>query len=666
VSDVPLSVDSLSSKPAQENLAGENVPPKLKKRMKTIIIILAGVPYLCFVFWAIFLLTIFPNRTGAYQELLIPGVMSCGVVAVIFLLVGAVGVKRIARKGIPLKVRVFGALRLVVFLAPGLALCALVPSLITNEPPLGIDIIDPADASQMVAPLPITFSLESSVAILDRRGLKPLRYSWDFDGDGVENEKTALPITTVLYERTGEYFVTVTIDLHDGTQRKVRRRIVIPDSVFSYSPIRPGTDEQVRFSVAHLMEDPKTMLLEVQWDFDRDGIVDTVTDLPDAVYTYLRTGKVNVTATVKLANQTQKVYKREIEIFEPVPPPFPVEFISEPENLVSPAPFGTIFRIESEVPIEDVIWDFGDGEKTKGMRVGHTFQNRGVYQVSARVHAESGEVAQLIKIVHVVDTLKLLDLTFEGTPTVFKDEMSGEVPVTVTLTPRTSMPLIDFSWEAPGATSVGSTDTQLKAIYRRAGRFDITLIAQDPDGKVMRHPLVLTVNPPSSNVSIHMSPEGGVAPVLVRFDASETVIPNEEISGFEWIFGDSIESPQQRGALVEHLFDKPGTFTVELSAYTTRGNVYSDQKTIVVRAPVLDACAYPSRNSGVAPLGVSFNMNCTTGLPTSILWNFDDGSQSDERDPVHVFEQPGTYIVNLTIRDDVGTSSSEVITITVE
>lgn len=642
------------------------MPPKLKKRMKTILIVLVGVPYFCFAGWALFLISILPNRTGSYQKLLVPGLVSSAVVAGIFLLVILFGLKRIMRKGIPVKIRVFGALRLFAFITPGLILCALIPSLITREPSLGIDITDPTEIKEIVAPLPITFNLENSVAILQRRGLSIQNYSWDFDGDGVENESTATPIATAIFERPGAYDVIVTLSLSDNTSRIVARRIVIQTAVFSYSPVRPGAEEPIRFSVAHLVDDSKAEIKEVQWDFDGDGIIDETTLQPDTIHSYLRTGKVTVSVTLKLANQTQNVYRKEIEIFDPQLPPFPVKIVSEPEILVSPAPFGTIFRIETDEPIDDVIWDFGDGEKKKGERVGHTFQQKGIFQISVRVYATSGELAQITEVVRVVDTLKLPDLSFEGTPAVFNNAMSGEVPVKVNLTPRTSMPLIDFSWEVPGATSVGSTDSDLQAIYRRDGRFDITLIAQDPDGKVMRHILKLTVNPPSSFVSIHMTPEGGVAPVLVRFDASETVIPEEEITGFEWVFGDGVDAPQQRGALVEHLFGKPGTFTVELRAYTTQGNMHSEKKTIVIRAPILDACAYPSRPMGEAPLGVSFNMDCTTGIFSNILWDFGDGAESDERNPVHVFEEPGTYTVTLTIRDDLGTKSSEVISIVAE
>jgi len=665
----PPSVDGISPvepPKVEEGPHGPKVPEKLTKRMRNVVLVLLLIPYVGYVGWCLFLLLVFPSPAGAFAELMYPGVISCAVGAAALIILGALSLKRITQtKMISARVRLLSYGRVIVFVLPGIVLSVITPVMVLREPGLVMEITDPTEQSQMVAPLAVTFSLEKAVDILSRRNLRPVSFSWDFDDDGEENDNTVEPVATALYDRPAVYTAIATIELNDHSRRRVARQVYIPTAVFSVSPMRPGIEESVRFSVAHLIDEEEE-IREVQWDFDDDGIVDVISDLPDAAHTYLKTGRVTVIATVKYANQTQKVYEREIEIFEPEPPPFPVAIVSEPENLLSPPPLGTIFHIESEIPIKDVIWDFGDGEKAKGDRVGHNFQERGIFQVKARVYAENGEMAQLTKIVRIVENLKLPDLAFDGTPEFVRggEELKGEVPVSVNLTPRTTMPLIDFSWEAPGATSVGSLDTTLQAIYRRQGTYTLTLIAQDPDGKVMRKPLTLTVDPPSSTVSIRMTPEQGVAPLIVRFDASETVIPNEEITGFEWVFGDTDESPQQRGAQVEYTFERPGTFEVTLKTYTTSGKMYDGSKFIVVRAPILDACAMPSRTSGKAPLGVSFDMSCTTGNPTSILWDFGDESQSDENRPIHVFEKAGTYKVTLTVEDAIGSTSNEVITVT--
>ncbi|MBU0458178.1 PKD domain-containing protein [Patescibacteria group bacterium] len=659
-------VDTLQGPKQVKQSSAENVPPVMRKRMKKILAFVLGIPYLIFIVWCLFLLSVFPNRTGAYQDLLMPGVISCGVVIIFILVIAAIALKRILRKGVNNRNRIFGTLRLIAFILPGLILALIVPPSITKEPSLGIDIIDPSGGEKFIAPLSIKFSVQSSLEILARKGLGAVEYSWDFDGDDNENVRTAVPEATGLYDRTGSYIVKVTIFLSNGETRLIARRISIPEEVFSVSPERPGAEEPIRFSVEYLV-DSVDMIREVLWDFDSDGITDLTTNLPDAVHSYLRPGKVRVSAIVKLTNQNQNNYERVIEIFEPQPPPFPVEIKSEPENLIGPKPFGAIFRVETDEEIEDVIWDFGDKtDKAKGVRVAHTYHNLGVYQATARIHTLDGEIANISTIVRVVGRLDLPDLNFDSTPEINRDTLEGEVPVNVHIIPRTSVPLIDFRWEAPGATSVGSTEYELKAIYRRAGKYDISIIGQDPDEKVMRKTLKLNVKPPSSQVVIHMNPGGGVAPQMVRFDASETVIPGEEISGFEWKFGDETGSPRQLGALVEHVFERPGTFNVELKAFTTSGNTYSGEKTIVIRAALLEACAKASRTEGKTPLGISFNMECTSGVPTEVNWDFGDGSQSDQRNPIHVYEVPGVYNAVLTIIDASESTDTETITITAQ
>lgn len=60
---------------------------------------------------------------------------------------------------------------------------------------------------------------------------------------------------------------------------------------------------------------------------------------------------------------------------------------------------------------------------------------------------------------------------------------------------------------------------------------------------------------------------------------------------------------------------------------------------------------------GAAPLSVQFT-DISTGSPRSWEWNFGDGYTSNEENPLHVYESPGTYAVTLTITGLSGTSST--------
>ena len=650
--------------------APASVSPELTKRMKFIIIVLFGVPYGIFIVWCLFLLMVLPDPTGAYNAFIPIGSLTSVIGIGVLGLIGLFGVSRIIikrEKVLPVQLAI-GAGKVLAAIAPGIVLGIAVPMLITAEPKLSIQVTEPTNLSELVAPIAVTFSMEDAAEILGRRGVSTVSFGWDFDGDGTKNEDTVLPTATAVYPRLGAYNVIVDIQASDGRRRRVVRRLLIQKQVFEVTPIQPIVDEPVKFSVAHLVDTPEE-IEEIQWDFENDGVVDEVTTDTEIVYTFSRVESTTVSALVQMQNQTQFKYQREIQINEKTPLPFDIAIASEPKILVSPPPFQTLFTLDTQEPIRSVKWDFGDGEVLEGERVGHTFFKKGNFMVMAQVKSEDGENVKLTQLVRVVNELKIPDLSFSGTPEVDlkNDTISGEVPVQINITPTSSLPLVDYSWEVSEATSVGSTETTLEAIYRRPGTYSVTMIAMDAAGHALRMPLTVEVLPPERRVVINMDPKGGAAPLTVNFDASETRIPDEEISGFEWLFGDQEkESPRQGGAVMSHTYKKPGTYTVKVSARTTEGNVYDETSSIVVRTPLIDACFRASRTTGEAPLGVQFNMDCSTGEITEITWDFGDGATTDERDPIHVFEEPGTYTVNLTIRDINDTVSSNTLEIIVE
>ena len=74
-----------------------------------------------------------------------------------------------------------------------------------------------------------------------------------------------------------------------------------------------------------------------------------------------------------------------------------------------------------------------------------------------------------------------------------------------------------------------------------------------------------------------------------------------------------------------------------------------------------------SRTEGPAPLGIRFDRSCSTGDAAKVLWDFDDGSQSDEQGDIliHEFRDPArSYNVQLRLEDRNGVSSTYEQTVT--
>lgn len=636
-------------------------------RAKFALVTIIALPYVLYTLWSLFLLAVLPDTQGTWDILIPIGRLVAMIGAGALLLAGAFAVMRIGKTGGAADTtRYMGLLRIALFVVPGLALSAFVPYWIAQEPPLRLDVTRPEPQVELVAPISITFSAENALAVLRRRGLDVRSYEWDFNSDGEVNEETVTPQATAYFDRQGGYNVRVTLRLNDGTTRRLSRRVVIPNAVFSYTPFVPVVDEPIVFSVAHLVpRDRDVSVREVQWDFNQDGIPDETTTSLETTHTFLRTGQQLVSVTIFFTNQTQNSYNRILDIQEPLPNPFPIAIETIPEFLESPPPFQVVFRLVTEEPLQEVKWDFDDNSPEEvGERVGHTFRSRRVYQVKASARNQNGDIAKATKIIKVVENLSIPDLRFEGSPAVSAgDSITAEAPVAIELTPKTSTPLVDFWWEPEGATEIFAADTTLQAIYREEGTYNLVLLGKDAEGRVMRKVIKLTVTPKSQFIDFQVRPTQPIAPQVVKFDASASFVPSDQITGFIWDFGDGEGSNQRFGdAREEYAYTEAGEYTVTLTINTLSGKTETVSKTITVRAPVLKACFIMSRNRIKPFSGILFDWKCSTGTPNSILWDFGDGSRAesepDEKEIDHVFEAVGEYDVQLSIEDRNGSVST--------
>jgi PKD repeat protein len=92
-----------------------------------------------------------------------------------------------------------------------------------------------------------------------------------------------------------------------------------------------------------------------------------------------------------------------------------------------------------------------------------------------------------------------------------------------------------------------------------------------------------------------------------------------------------------------------GTYTVQIT--DVNGCTFSDD--FVVTAEQLQPVAdFTWTSSGTAVLFTN-----TSGSGDSYLWEFGDDSTSTEENPVHVYEEDGSYQVTLTVTNDCGEST---------
>jgi PKD repeat protein len=139
----------------------------------------------------------------------------------------------------------------------------------------------------------------------------------------------------------------------------------------------------------------------------------------------------------------------------------------------------------------------------------------------------------------------------------------------------------------------------------------------------------------------------GPIPLAVQFQDLTSGAPSSWI----WNFGDGPLSLSTEQNPV-HVYDSPGTYTVSLSAVVGSPPeilVEVKEDFIVVEAVELEAAFEVTPGLGGVPLDVSFQDVTIAVEPTSWLWDFGDGSTSEEQDPSHVYTTPGSYGVSLTV-----------------
>lgn len=657
----PVPLDGVSP-PAPETPTAAPAPakaPPAVKRWKGLIVVVLIVAYVLYGGWSVVLLALLPSNDPALRGLAPIGALVAACAGFAFLGLGGLMIQRISLSHADPRARIVALAKVVAAVLPALLISVAVPIITLRELPIVMQITSPASAKDMIAPVSMTFSVEGALEGLAAGGFVPVEYRWDVNGDRKTDQETNIPELTATFEREGAYTVAVVMINSNGAQKSTTKRFVISQSVFKITPPVPIVDQAAIFSLAHLYPQQGTVK-EVQWDFNDDGVIDATTASLEVAHTFFRVGSTKVKANVALQNNTQTSFERSVSVIEPPALPFPVTLKTEPKTLIGSPPFPVLFSVTSDIVPGKVEWDFGDGDTAEGMKTAHTFEKKGIFPVSVKVYSASGVIANLQTTVRMVDVLRLPDLTFEGTPAVSGNRIEGEVPVSLNLTPKTATPFIEFDWEAPDATEVGTTETSLQAIYRREGTYTVTLIGQDLEDHVLRLPITVVVKAPTESLVIAMDPETGVAPLDVKFDASESFVPDETITGFVWNFGDN-SAEEFGGARAEHRFAKEGTYTISLTARTTSGKTYTTRKTLVVREPLLRACITPSRIKGTVPMGVDFSSDCTVGDAKTYVWDFGDGAQSDMKNVIHVFDTPGTYTVKLTVTEGTSTHTASVI-----
>lgn len=305
--------------------------------------------------------------------------------------------------------------------------------------------------------------------------------------------------------------------------------------------------------------------------------------------------------------------------------------------------------------IVSTFWEFGDNSTSNQANPTHVYTNGGIYTTSVRITDNYGcsDTFSLNDSVLIYD---LPQVSFTSNVT-----QSCKAPFEVDFSSNVSVGVQSYTWDFGDNNT--SNQANPRHIYTAPGNYTVTLTVENSNGCANSTSInnYITIQP--TTVNFQVDTNLGCIPLTVQFTDNSS--SNDPIIAYSWEFDDpgsgvANTSSQQNPT---HTFNDIGTFNVTLTIETQTGCIGDFSLPISTGNPAFAAFnAAPDSVCIDEPIILTNN---STGNITSTEWNFGDGQFSvNPNEPSHSYEEPGTYILQLSVSNN-GCISDSSLTIVV-
>ncbi|MEK8018354.1 MAG: PKD domain-containing protein [Candidatus Parabeggiatoa sp.] len=331
-------------------------------------------------------------------------------------------------------------------------------------------------------------------------------------------------------------------------------------------------------------------------------------------------------------------------------PPTPVISVFP---LTSTAPITLSFDASDSLgDITDYNWSVANHQNLIGKEIEFTFEKGGSYPISLTV-TDSQNKTQTLKQDFVINQAPTAAFKFSPE--------EGYAPLTLTLDASSAFDpdgnLTDYQWaSSDGQTMSGQ---QAKITFEKHGNYTLTLSVTDNNDSTSSTEKTITVEkktPPIARFTL--SPTEGKKPLTVHLDGSQSYDPNGHIVRWAW---ESSNGKTLSGIKTNLILTSVGKQTISLRITDDEGATATAEKTVTVfgTAPVAKFQANPQ--IGEAPLTVKLNDNNSfdpdSGQITDYVWTSSDGQQAFGETASFIFNNAGSYDVELIVIDNDGEQS---------
>jgi PKD repeat protein len=301
----------------------------------------------------------------------------------------------------------------------------------------------------------------------------------------------------------------------------------------------------------------------------------------------------------------------------------------------------------------EYLWNFGDaasGSTNLSFEKDpvHVFETGGVYTISLTARNSQTNMENVYFQSIQVKTHEPVTANFE---------IQGNnqlAPAKVSFN-NTSVNADSYEWNFGDASSGKknrSTKTDGAIKYKNPGAYSVRLVAKNHFSGLtdtLAKEVIVEAEKVAIAGFIHTK-SSETAPSTVTFKNT-----SELADRYEWNFGDA-GSGEKNKATEEnpvHLFSKPGSYKVQLSAWSQgmkKPDIYTEVITIADLPQPPEAHFTIPKNNVIGPATINFSNQSLNA--TQYLWDFGDpgsgdDNTSDRKNPTHTYNQPGRYQVVL-------------------
>jgi PKD repeat protein len=477
------------------------------------------------------------------------------------------------------------------------------------------------NATEGITPFAVNFVATTSTS--------DATYSWDF-GDGGNGTGQVVDHTFIV---EGQHEVVLTVTNANGTANSTQTitaiEPILPIAEFTKNATEGITPFTVNFDASASQNADS-----YSWNFG-DGTNGTGKIVE---HTFEIAGIFNVVLKVSNANGTANSTAQTITAIEPIMPV--ANFTADKTSGVTPLIVN--FDASASQNADSYSWSFGDGTNGTGKIVEHTFENAGTFNVILKVSNANGTANSTAQTITAIEPIMPV-ASFTANKTL------GLTPLTVTFDASASQNADSYSWDFGDGTN--GTGKIVEHTFEKAGTLDIVLKVSNANGTANSTQTITAIEPILPIAEFTKNATEGTVPFAVKFNASTS----QNVDSYSWDFGDGTNGT---GKIVEHTFEKAGTFDVVLTVRNANGTANSTAQTVTAVEPILPIAEFTKNTTeGLTPLTVNFIATASTPDAT-YSWDFGDEGNGTGQIVDHTFANAGNFNVILTVSNANGTANS--------